>query len=100
MDDVRRGRRAAPPELLETANRRFGRFAEPPQLRAALERAGFGAVAVETAHADVTFESAGAWREWTWAGGFRAFLEAMNEDARGRYRDAAFAHLAGAGPSG
>ena len=83
-----------PPELLETAGRLFGRFGEAPQLREALERAGFSDVTVETKHVDLTFESAEAWWEWTWSGGFRAFLEAMPEDAQERYREAAFEHLA------
>ena len=83
-----------PPELLQTAGRLFGRFGEAPRLRVALERAGFRAVSIETKHADLTFESAEAWWEWTWAGGFRAFLEAMPEDAQERYRAAAFARLA------
>ena len=83
-----------PPQLLETAGRLFGRFGEAPQLREALERAGFRAVSVETKHADLRFESAAAWWEWTWAGGFRAFLEAMPEDAQERYRDAAYQRLA------
>ena len=33
-----------------------------------------------------------------WSGGFRAFLEAMPEDAQERYRAQAFEHLRGAGP--
>ena len=82
------------PELLETAGRLFGRFGEAEQLRAAVEHAGFRAVVVETKHVDLTFASAAAWWEWTWAGGFRAFLEAMPEDAQERYRDAAFNRLA------
>ena len=86
-----------PPELLETAGSLFGRFREAPELRDALERAGFSDVTVETKHADLTFESAESWWEWTWAGGFRAFLEAMSEDAQERYREAAFARLAAAG---
>ena len=82
-----------PPELLQTAGRLFGRFGEAPQLREALERAGFRAVSIETKHADLTFESAEAWWEWTWAGGFRAFLEAIAEAAQERYRAAAFDRL-------
>ena len=89
-----------PPELLETAGRLFGRFDEAPQLREALERAGFSDVTVETKHADVTFESAESWWQWTWAGGFRAFLEAMPEDARERYREAAFDRIAAGGSDG
>ena len=81
----------------QTAGRLFGRFGEAPQLREALERAGFSDVTVETKHADLTFESAEAWWEWTWAGGFRAFLEAMPEDAQERYREAAFDRLAAGG---
>ena len=86
-----------PEELLEAAASLFGRFGEAPELREALESAGFSDVTVETRHADLTFESAEAWWEWTWAGGFRAFLEAMPEDAQGRYREAAFEHLAAGG---
>ena len=82
------------PELLATAGRLFGRFGEAPQLREALERAGFSDITIETKHADLTFESAESWWQWTWAGGFRAFLEAMPEDARERYREAAFNRLA------
>ena len=84
----------SPPELLEAAGRLFGRFGEAAKLREALERAGFRDVAIETKHADLTFESAEAWWEWTWSGGFRAFLEAMPEDAQERYRTAAFERLA------
>jgi trans-aconitate methyltransferase len=51
----------------------------------------------ETRGADLTFESADAWWEWVWAGGFRAFLEAMPEEAQERYREAAFEHLAAGG---
>ena len=86
-----------PPELLETAGGLFGRFGEPPELREVLQSAGFSDVTVETRHADLTFESAESWWEWTWAGGFRAFLEAMPEDAQTRYREAAFERLAAGG---
>jgi len=89
-----------PPELLETVGGLLGRFSEEPQLREALERARFTDVVVETRHADLAFESAEAWWEWTWAGGFRAFLEALPEDARERYREAAFDRLAAAGRDG
>jgi ubiquinone/menaquinone biosynthesis C-methylase UbiE len=89
-----------PTELLEMAGRLFGRFSEEPQLREALERAGFSDVVTETRHADLTLDSADAWWEWTWAGGFRAFLEAMPEEARERYREAAFHRLAAAGRNG
>ena len=89
-----RSRAEVPQELLETAGGLFGRFGEAPQLRDALERAGFSDVTVETKHVDLTFESAEAWWEWTWSGGFRAFLEAMPEDAQERYREAAFERLA------
>jgi len=85
-----------PPELLETAGRLLGRFNEEPQLREALERAGFSDITVETKHVDRTFENAESWWEWTWSGGFRAFLEAMPEDAQERYREAAFKRLVGA----
>jgi ubiquinone/menaquinone biosynthesis C-methylase UbiE len=87
-----------PPELLETVARLSSRFAENATLRAALDQAGFGDVTLERKHVDMTFESAEAWWEWTWSGGFRAFLEAMPEEARERYRAAAFERLAGAGP--
>jgi len=86
-----------PPELLETVGRMSGRFAETATLRGALEHAGFSAVKVERKHVDGTFESAEAWWAWAWSGGFRAFLEAMPEEARERYRAAAFERLAGAG---
>ena len=89
-----------PPELLATAGRLFRRFGEAPLLREALERAGFSDVTIETKHADLTFESAEAWWQWTWAGGFRAFLEAMPEDAQERYREAAFNRLMAAGRDG
>jgi ubiquinone/menaquinone biosynthesis C-methylase UbiE len=86
-----------PEELLEAAGSLFGRFGEASELQEALESAGFSDVTVETRHAELTFASAEAWWEWTWAGGFRAFLEAMPEDAQMRYREAAFAHLATGG---
>ena len=82
------------PELLETAGRLLGRFGEASELRDALAGAGFGDVTVETKHADLSFESAEAWWRWTWAGGFRAFLEAMPGEAQERYREAAFDRLA------
>jgi O-methyltransferase / aklanonic acid methyltransferase len=89
-----------PQELLQTVGRLQGRFNNEPQLREALEGAGFQEVASETAHVDLTFESAEAWWEWIWAGGFRAFLEALPEEARERYREAAFDRLAAAGRNG
>jgi hypothetical protein len=49
---------------------------------------------------DLTFESAEAWWEWIWAGGFRAFVEALPEDARERYREGAFDRLVAAGRNG
>ena len=49
---------------------------------------------------DLTFDSAESWWDWTWAGGFRAFLEALPEDAQERYREAAFERLAAAGRNG
>ena len=88
----------APPELLETVGRMTGRFDETAKLRSALEGAGFADVTIERMHADLSFESADAWWDWVWSGGFRAFLEAISEDARERYRAAAFARLEGAGP--
>jgi ubiquinone/menaquinone biosynthesis C-methylase UbiE len=86
-----------PRELLETVGRLSGRFAEAAALRGALEDAGFRDVTVERKHVDLTFESAGAWWEWTWSGGFRAFLEALPEGSQERYRAEAFTHL-GAAP--
>ena len=87
-----------PPELLETVGRLSGRFDETATLRGALEGAGFRDVTVERMHADLSFESAEEWWEWTWSGGFRAFLEAMPEDAQERYRAEAFERLEGAAP--
>jgi O-methyltransferase/aklanonic acid methyltransferase len=89
--------REVPAELLEVVRSRGGRFAGPQLLRAALEGAGFSEVAVRRVNADVTFESAEAWWEWMWAGGTRAFLEAMPEAAQERFRAAAFERLSGAG---
>jgi O-methyltransferase/aklanonic acid methyltransferase len=89
-----------PPQLLEAAGGLFGRFGEASALGDALERAGFSDVTIETKHVDLTFESPEAWWQWTWAGGFRAFLEAMSEDAQDRYREAAFVRLAAAGRGG
>ena len=86
-----------PEELLEVAGSLFGRFGEEAELRDALESAGFSGLTIETKHVDLTFASAEAWWEWTWAGGFRAFLEAMPEDAQLLYRDAAFEQLAAGG---
>jgi ubiquinone/menaquinone biosynthesis C-methylase UbiE len=87
-----------PPELLETVGRLSGRFTDPATLRAALEGAGFSDVTIERKHVDQSFPSAEAWWEWTWSGGFRAFLEALPEEAQERYRAAGFQHLQGAGP--
>ena len=87
-----------PPELLETVGRLSGRFTDTATLRAALEGAGFNDVTIERKHADLSFPSAEAWWEWTWSGGFRAFLEALPEEAQERYRAAAFQHLQRAGP--
>jgi O-methyltransferase / aklanonic acid methyltransferase len=89
-----------PPELLQTVGRLSGRFNDEPQLREALERAGFQEVGIETLHVDLTFDSAESWWDWTWAGGFRAFLEALPEDAQERYREAAFERLVAAGRNG
>jgi len=86
-----------PAELLEVVGRRVGRFAEPALLQAALERAGFSEVQVQRMNADLTFESADAWWEWMWSGGTRAFLEAMSEEARERFRVAGFERLGDAG---
>jgi O-methyltransferase/aklanonic acid methyltransferase len=91
--------REVPPELLETVGRLSRRFSESGTLRAALEGAGFSDVKIERKHADVSFESADAWWAWAWSGGFRAFLEALPEDAQERYRAAGFAQLDGAGPA-
>ena len=83
-----------PPELLETAGRLFGRFGEAPQLREALERAGFSDVdGRDQARRPDLREPRGVVGV-AWAGGFRAFLEAMPEDAQERYRTAAFDRLA------
>ena len=75
-------------ELLEVAGRLFGRFGEEAaaarRARARRLRRRHG----RDKHVDLTFASAEAWWEWTWAGGFRAFLEAMPEDAQLRYREA------------
>jgi len=92
--------REVPAELLETAGRLFGRFGESASLRAALEDAGFSDVTIERKHVDHRFESAQAWWDWMWSGGFRAFLEAMPEDAQERYRAAGFERLAGSGTYG
>jgi ubiquinone/menaquinone biosynthesis C-methylase UbiE len=89
--------RYVPAELIETVGRMSGRFADAAALRAALEAADFRDITLERMHFDLTFESVEAWWEWTWAGGFRAFLEAMPEEARERYRAAAFERLEGAG---
>jgi ubiquinone/menaquinone biosynthesis C-methylase UbiE len=91
--------REVPPELIETVGRLSGRFAAAGTLRTALESAGFGDVTIERKHADFSYESAGAWWEWAWSGGFRAFLEAMPEEAQERYRAAGFEQLDGAGPA-
>ncbi len=91
--------REVPPELLETVGRLSRRFSETGTLRTALESAGFSGVTIERKHADVTFASAGAWWEWAWSGGFRAFLEALPEEAQERYRAAGFERLEGAGPA-
>jgi len=89
-----------PAELLQTVGRMTGRFATTSTLRAGLEDAGLGDVRVERMDAERTFESAEAWWEWTWSGGARAFLEAMPEASRERFRAAAFERLAGAGRDG
>ena len=89
-----------PQELLQTVGAMTSRFAEPANLRAALEGAGFGDVTIESLEVDRTFESPEAWWEWSWSGGARAFLEAMPEGARERFRAAAFEHLARAGRDG
>jgi ubiquinone/menaquinone biosynthesis C-methylase UbiE len=86
-----------PQELLETVGAMSGRFSEAPNLRAALEGAGFTEVTLERMDVERTFESAEAWWEWSWSGGARAFFEAMPEDAQERFRAAAFERLAGAG---
>jgi len=95
---LRRFAHEVPPELLETVGTMTGRFAEPADLRRALEGAGFTDVTLEQAAVEQTFASAGAWWEWTWSGGARAFLEAMSEDAQARFRAEAFERLDGAGP--
>jgi O-methyltransferase / aklanonic acid methyltransferase len=89
-----------PQELLQTVGAMSGRFAEAPNLRAALEGAGFSDVTLERMDVERTFESPEAWWQWSWSGGARAFFEAMSEDAQERFRAAAFERLAGAGRDG
>jgi len=89
-----------PDELLQTVGAMTGRFATATTLRAGLEEAGFRDVRLERMDAERTFQSAEAWWEWTWSGGVRAFFEAMPEDARERFRDAAFERLGRAGRDG
>jgi ubiquinone/menaquinone biosynthesis C-methylase UbiE len=89
-----------PQELLQTVGAMSGRFAEAPNLRAALEAAGFSDVTLERMDVERTFESPEAWWQWSWSGGARAFFEAMSEDAQERFRAAAFERLEGAGRDG
>ena len=89
--------REAPPELLETVGRRSRRYDDEGKLRAELEAAGFTEVSIERMDVEQTYASPEAWWEWVWSHGFRAFVEALPEPARERFRAAAFAHLAGAG---
>jgi O-methyltransferase / aklanonic acid methyltransferase len=89
-----------PQELLQTVGAMSGRFSDAGPFRAALEGAGFADVTLERMDVQRTFENAEGWWEWTWSGGARAFLEAMSEDAQGRFRAAAFERLAAAGRDG
>jgi ubiquinone/menaquinone biosynthesis C-methylase UbiE len=86
-----------PRELLETVGRMTGRFATATTLRGGLESAGFGGVQLERMDVEREFADAQAWWDWTWSGGARAFLEALPEPARERFRAAAFERLEGAG---
>jgi ubiquinone/menaquinone biosynthesis C-methylase UbiE len=86
-----------PPELLQTVGARAGRFADPPALEAALEDAGFRDVTVAQMNVERTYADADAWWEWMWSGGVRAFLEALPEEARERFRERGAMRLREAG---
>jgi ubiquinone/menaquinone biosynthesis C-methylase UbiE len=89
--------REVPAELLEVVGARSGRYENAEKLGAELEAAGFAEVSIESMDVEVTYASAEAWWEWVWSHGFRAFVEALPEPSRERFRAAAFAHLAGTG---
>jgi ubiquinone/menaquinone biosynthesis C-methylase UbiE len=89
--------REVPAELLETVGARSRRYEDEEKLRGELEAAGFADVSIERKEVECTYASAEAWWEWVWSHGFRAFVEALPEPARERFRAAAFAHLAGSG---
>jgi ubiquinone/menaquinone biosynthesis C-methylase UbiE len=86
-----------PRELLEEVGRMTGRFAEESTLRAGLEGAGFREVTVERMDVERTYPDADAWWAWSWSGGARAFLEALPEPARERFRRRGLERLRGAG---
>jgi ubiquinone/menaquinone biosynthesis C-methylase UbiE len=86
-----------PPELIATVGRMSERFNEEHKLRAALEAAGFSDVAVERMVVERTYADADGWWDWIWSYGFRAFVEALPEPARERFRAAGFERLADAG---
>ena len=86
-----------PAELLQTVGARAGRFADPVALEAALDDAGFRDITVAQMNVERTYADAGAWWEWMWSGGVRAFLEALPEEAQERFRERGAMRLRQAG---
>jgi ubiquinone/menaquinone biosynthesis C-methylase UbiE len=89
-----------PLELLEAVGRMSQRFNEIGTLSYELESAGFVDVLVERKNLERTYPSAQAWWDWILSHGPRAFVEALPEPSRERFRAAAFERLEGMGRRG
>jgi ubiquinone/menaquinone biosynthesis C-methylase UbiE len=68
-------------------------MAGSPDAAVALEAAGFEDVTTISEPFELTFADPEEWWEWAWAMPHRAALEAMDEDTRERFREAAFRNL-------
>jgi ubiquinone/menaquinone biosynthesis C-methylase UbiE len=69
-------------------------FDDPADTEAALAGAGFADTRVTAEDVDMVAASAEEWWAYTWTQGQRAALEAMDDETRERFRQAAFAKVA------
>ncbi len=82
-----------PAELVEGAARMTQQFNDARSLKAALRSGGFKHVAVEEMEIERSYADRDGWWDWNFAQGFRAFFEAMSEDAVERFRAAAYERM-------